>query len=238
MVKKVVVTKGKSKDYTNEIRQSYELGFTPYRLHTNPVGTYVTPPFVFMMERYMYWTMLPQLKLVIVRLQRIQYVVNCYILEGDDGSGVALQGDRRPSGVEGLKGDSGGQGSVGSQCPAGKRGAVGPGGPPGQIGKMGPVGSKGDAGALGEKCDKEDAGSIGHQGPVVPRGSAGTRGVQDAKGLRGVAGIQGPLGVQGHVGANGVKGERGPLEIKVIAVNEVNVVNEEKRACKVILQMF
>ena len=28
------------------------------------------------------------------------------------------------------------------------------------------------------------------------------------------------------------------LEIKVIVVNEVNVVNEEKRAIKVILQMF
>ena len=28
------------------------------------------------------------------------------------------------------------------------------------------------------------------------------------------------------------------LEIKVIVVNEVNVVNEEKRAYKVILQMF
>ena len=28
------------------------------------------------------------------------------------------------------------------------------------------------------------------------------------------------------------------LENKVIVVNEGNVVNEEKRACKVILQMF
>ena len=28
------------------------------------------------------------------------------------------------------------------------------------------------------------------------------------------------------------------LEIKVIVVNEVSLVNEEKRACKVILQMF
>ena len=35
MVKKVVVTKGKCKNYWDEIRQSYELGFTPYRLHTN-----------------------------------------------------------------------------------------------------------------------------------------------------------------------------------------------------------
>ena len=43
MMKKVVVTKGMCKDDTNEIRQSYVLGFTPYRLHTNTVGTYVIP---------------------------------------------------------------------------------------------------------------------------------------------------------------------------------------------------
>ena len=43
MAKKVVVTKGKYKTYMDEMRQSYELGFTPFRLHTNTVGTYVSP---------------------------------------------------------------------------------------------------------------------------------------------------------------------------------------------------
>ena len=43
IVKKVVVTKGQYKDCANEIRQSYELGFPPYRLHTNVAGTFVTP---------------------------------------------------------------------------------------------------------------------------------------------------------------------------------------------------
>ena len=43
MAKKVVVTKGQYKDYVNEIQQSYELGFTPYRLHTSGYDTYVTP---------------------------------------------------------------------------------------------------------------------------------------------------------------------------------------------------
>ena len=33
-----------------------------------------------------------------------------YFVEADDGSGVALKGDRGPSGVRGLKGDSGDQG--------------------------------------------------------------------------------------------------------------------------------
>ena len=43
MVKKVVVTKGKFKDYIDEIQQSYEFGLTPYRLHTTVDGTFVTP---------------------------------------------------------------------------------------------------------------------------------------------------------------------------------------------------
>ena len=42
-MKKVVATVGTFADYTDEIQQSYELGFIPYRLHTNEVGTYATP---------------------------------------------------------------------------------------------------------------------------------------------------------------------------------------------------
>ena len=43
MVKKIVATKGKYRDYWNEIQHSYGFGFTPYRLHTNVDGIYVTP---------------------------------------------------------------------------------------------------------------------------------------------------------------------------------------------------
>ena len=43
MVKKVVTTVGRFGDYIDEIQQSYELEFTPYRLHTNSDGTFVTP---------------------------------------------------------------------------------------------------------------------------------------------------------------------------------------------------
>ena len=43
MVKKVVTTVGQYRDYIDEIQQSYELGFTTYRLHTNADGTFVTP---------------------------------------------------------------------------------------------------------------------------------------------------------------------------------------------------
>ena len=43
MMKKVDTTVGRFGDYKGEIQQSYELGFTPYRLHTNSDGTFVTP---------------------------------------------------------------------------------------------------------------------------------------------------------------------------------------------------
>ena len=41
VAKKVVTTMGRFGDYTAQIRQSYELGFTTYRLHTNVDGTFV-----------------------------------------------------------------------------------------------------------------------------------------------------------------------------------------------------
>ena len=43
VVKKVVATVGRFGDYINEIQQSYELGFTLYRLYATSDGTFVTP---------------------------------------------------------------------------------------------------------------------------------------------------------------------------------------------------
>ena len=40
---KVVTTVSLFKDYIDEIRQSYKLEFTPYRLHKNVEGVFVTP---------------------------------------------------------------------------------------------------------------------------------------------------------------------------------------------------
>ena len=71
MAKKVVVIKGKFKDYVDEIRKSYELGSTPYRLHTNSDGTFVTP-ILFIVGGYIHWPMLLQWRLVVARLRRIQ----------------------------------------------------------------------------------------------------------------------------------------------------------------------
>ena len=103
LVKKVVTTLGRYEDYYAEIDHSYVLGLPPYRLHTNVDGTFVTPiryydGRVYVTGRHIATDKLGS-KLV-------------YFVEADDGSGVALQGDRGPSGVRGLKGDSGDQGPM------------------------------------------------------------------------------------------------------------------------------
>ena len=71
VVKKVVVTVDRFKDYIDEIQQSYVLGFPPYRLHKHVEGVFVTP-FVFIVGGYMYWTMLPRWRLAIDIMKRIQ----------------------------------------------------------------------------------------------------------------------------------------------------------------------
>ena len=109
IMKKVVVTKGRYKDYVNEIRQCYELGFTPYGLHTNKDGTFVTPIRVYDWRVYE----LDDVTTLQITARNIATGDNSkliYFFEADDGSGVALQGDRGPSRVKGLKGDSGGKG--------------------------------------------------------------------------------------------------------------------------------
>ena len=157
LVKKVVTRVGIFGDYIDEIQQSYELGFTANRLHTNEVGTYVTPIRVY--DGIVY--VLDEVAAMEVTNRKIATDDKSkliYIVESDDGSGVALQGDRGPSGVRGLKEDSGGQGPSGRQGPAGKRGAVGSGGPPGKIGKIGPPGPVGGKGTVGERGEKGDKG--------------------------------------------------------------------------------
>ena len=213
LVKKVVTTVGTFGDYIDEIRRSYELGFTSYRLHTNNTGTFVTPIRVYNGRIYV----LHDVAALQVTNRRIATDDNSkliYFVEPDDGSGVALQGDRGPSGVRGLKGDSGGQGPSGRQCPAVKRGDVWSGGPTGKIGKIGPpgpVGGKSSVGARGEKGEKGDAGGAGPQGPVGLKGSTGLKDVQGVEGVRGVADPDGP---KGPVGEKGDRGREGPVGIQ------------------------
>ena len=141
VVKKVVLTVGKFKDYIDEIRQSYGLGLPPYRLHTNVECVFVTPIRVYS------WRVFVLDDVATLEVSNRNIATDTissklvYVIKSDGGSGVALQGDRGPSGTRGLKGDSGDKGHVGSRGPTGKRGVEGPERPPGKIGKMGPVGS-------------------------------------------------------------------------------------------------
>ena len=204
-MKKVVVTVGTFGDYIEEIQQSYELGFTPYRLHTNEVGTYVTPIRVYDGSVYV----LDDVVSMQVTNRKIATDDNSkliYFVEADDGSGVALQEDRGPSGVRGLKGDSGGQGPSGRQGPAGKRGAVGSGGPPGKIGKIGPPGPL-EVNAMLELVVKKVKREMSVA--LAPKGSTGLRGVRGVEGVHGVAGPDGPKGPSGEKGDRGWEGPPG-----------------------------
>ena len=197
----------------NEMQQSNELGFPPYRLHTTGYGTFVTPIRVYSGRVYV----LDDVTTMDITGRHIAGDESklVYFVEADDGSGVALQGNRGPSGVRGLKGDSGDQGHSGRQGPAGKRGVVGSVGPPGKIGKTGPpgpVGGKGSVGEHGEKGDKGDVGSGGPPGPVGSKGIVGSRGEKGEKGNVRGAGLQGPVGPKGStvlIGVRGVEGVRG-----------------------------
>ena len=146
-----------------------ELGFTPYRLHTNVVGVFVIPIRTYEGKVYV----LDHVATMDVSNRQIATDTisskQIYFVKGDDGGGgdiVALQGDRGPSEARGLKGDSGDRGHAGSRGQTGKCGAEGLEGPPGKIGKMGPVGARGGIGARGERGNKGDTGGAGPQGPV------------------------------------------------------------------------
>ena len=52
VVKNVVTIVGQFKDYVDEIQQSYELGFAPYRIHTDVLRTFVTPIRVYNEREY------------------------------------------------------------------------------------------------------------------------------------------------------------------------------------------
>ena len=104
-VTKVVTTVGRFGDYIYEIQQSYELGFTPYRLHTNSDGTFVTPIRVYDGRVYV---LDDETTMQVTTRQIATDTISStliYFVKGDDGGGVgfALHGDRGPSGAKGFE---------------------------------------------------------------------------------------------------------------------------------------
>ena len=154
VVNKVSVREGKFKDYIDEIQQSYEVGYTPYRLHKNADSTFVTPTRVYDGKVYVLDNIAT---MEVGDRDLITDEINSklvYFEKRDGSSGVSLQGDRGPSGARGLKENSDDMGPVGSRGPTGKRGVERLEGPPERIGNMGPIGSSGGIGARGEKGGK------------------------------------------------------------------------------------
>ena len=209
VVKKVVVTKGQFKDYKCEIKQSYVLGFTTYRLHTNVDGEFVTPiraydGWIYVLDdvatmeiggRYL------QTDTISSKLVYFVKGTNC-----DGGNVVALHGDKGQPGPRGSKGDPGDRGSVGSRGVAGTRGASG------DQGDSGPTGAKGMKGDTGDRCVVGPVGSTGVAGPVGSqgvKGSVGSKGDTGAVGPRGVQGEKGEMGSRGLVGSTGSRGVQG-----------------------------
>ena len=72
----------------NEIQQSYQLGFTPYRLHKNQYGIYVTPIRVYDESVYV----LENVATMNVSEWYLEVGSSklIYFVKGDGGSGVAL----------------------------------------------------------------------------------------------------------------------------------------------------
>ena len=120
---------GQVKDYIDEMQQSYVLGFTPYRLHKN-VMVHLLPPIydgkVYVLDDVATMEVGARDLTTDIINSKLVY----YFVKGDGSSGVALRGDRGPSGARGLKRDSGDKGPVGSRGPTEKRGVEGPEAPP------------------------------------------------------------------------------------------------------------
>lgn len=128
-IQKVIVTSGKYLDYVTQIQESYRLGFTPFRLHTNTKGTWVTPIRCYNEGVY-----------VSDSVGAVD--VSSRTLETDSSKLVYY--------VEGGRGVTAIRGPPGVQGPVGLSGPVGPTGPQGV---HGPRGEKGDSGAKAQKKD-------------------------------------------------------------------------------------
>ena len=169
VLKKVTITEGYYRDYIKQIQDSYKLGATPYRLHTNRYGTWVTPLRVYNNAVYV----LDNVAHMPVTDRKIETddtrSVLIYWIEANDDDDA----DSRVTAMVGPQGPPGGEGRRG---PQGKRGSDGP------AGVIGPEGKRGASGAAGP------AGIQGHAGPHGIQGERGIPGPQGARGARGPAG--------------------------------------------------
>ena len=163
-VKRIKHTTGVYKDYIDAIDESYQLGWTPYRIvkrdwgfDNNPVHAYFKTHVYVLDNTGGYNISSTQLT---QGGPLITYAPGAPI----GGGSAIITGARGPPGPVGQKGSIGPPGALG---PAGQTGARGP---PGQKGTTGGVGPKGDIGPSGA------TGTTGPVGPVGPKGGKGQKG--------------------------------------------------------------
>ena len=160
-LKKVTTSSGKYKDYIKQIQESYELGFTPYRLHHKKTGLWITP--IRCYDKHVY-----------VSDDTGSFAVTDDSLGTDDALVYCIKGDIKYGEVTALVGPQGPPGPSGRRGPQGKHGIDG------SDGAVGPPGSKGPRGEIGP---------AGPQGPAGPPGSRGTKGQKGDPGKSGHVGI-------------------------------------------------
>ena len=124
LLKKVKVTEGKYESHSNQIQESYRLGFTPCRVHRNDNGTFASPVRVYDNKVFV----LDNSGAFQIN-GRLMEDYNSYLVYAeevdpttDDGGAVGLIGPQGPPGHVGPQGKRSPQGDDG---PPGKRGSIG-----------------------------------------------------------------------------------------------------------------
>ncbi len=132
-------------------------------------------------------------------------------INGQLGTGTALQGPPGPQGSPGPQGPAGPQGSPGPQGPSGPVGPQGATGDTGATGPQGPAGATGPQGEVGPAGPVGQTGPQGAVGPVGQTGATGAIGPVGPAGAQGLQGLPGPQGSPGPIGATGPQGPAGPI---------------------------
>ena len=125
LLKKIKVTKGHYRPHINQIQESYRLGFTPYREHTNGAGTFVSPIRIYDNNVYV----LDDTGDFNISGRTMENY-HSSLVYAEEVNATADNGE-----AVGLVGPPGPPGHVGPQC---KRGPQGDDGPPGKRGAIGP----------------------------------------------------------------------------------------------------
>ena len=159
-VKQIKHTTGVYADYIDAIDESYQLGWTPYRMVKRDWGFDNNPVHAYFKTHVYVLDNTGGYKISSIQLAQggplIVYQAGAPT-RGTYATVTGARGPPGPVGPKGAKGDQGDQGHAGPRGEKGDQGNVGPMGPKGDIGPgglIGPAGPKGDRGPAGPKGAK------------------------------------------------------------------------------------